>query len=330
MLVAALSLAGPHPGVAQVGLRDTSPHRVAFVRTPDGARLEVLDWGGRGEPLVLVPGLGSTAHVFDTLAPTLRDRFRVIAVTRRGFGASTRATGGYDTPTLADDILRAMDARGIRRAVLAGHSLGGAEVTWLAVHDPARVAGVALLESYCYGCPPPKGIPSPPSVKAEGPPLATDRDRASVQAWAVHKARIVGAALPPGEVLATVQVDRRGAIVPDARVTRAIAAVRRGATPSDLRHVTVPAVLVLGFPRTARDLIPWDDAPTRSQLASAAAWLPFVRWSKREWATRFMQLTARGTVVMVPGAPHHVFLSDPGRVAEALQALAARADGAPE
>ena len=47
---------------------DRSPHAVRFVDVDNNVKLEVLDWGGSGRPLVLLAGLGSTAHVFDTLA----------------------------------------------------------------------------------------------------------------------------------------------------------------------------------------------------------------------------------------------------------------------
>jgi hypothetical protein len=49
--------------------RDPSPHRVYFVTVDRDVRLEVLDWGGRGRPIVLLAGSGNTAHVFDDLAP---------------------------------------------------------------------------------------------------------------------------------------------------------------------------------------------------------------------------------------------------------------------
>jgi hypothetical protein len=50
------------PGCAQ---RDPSKHKVQFVTVANGVRLEVLDWGGSGRPVVLLAGLGTTAHVFD-------------------------------------------------------------------------------------------------------------------------------------------------------------------------------------------------------------------------------------------------------------------------
>ena len=50
---------------------DRSPHRVQFVDVDEGVRLEVLDWGGAGRPVVWLAGSGNTAHVFDNMAPKL-------------------------------------------------------------------------------------------------------------------------------------------------------------------------------------------------------------------------------------------------------------------
>ncbi len=66
-----------------------SPHTVQMVPVGEGVSLEVLDWGGTGRPLVLLAGLGDTAHVFDTFAPKLTGRYHVYGITRRGRGASS-------------------------------------------------------------------------------------------------------------------------------------------------------------------------------------------------------------------------------------------------
>jgi non-heme chloroperoxidase len=70
--------------------RDPSKHAVRFVEVEPGVKLEVLDWGGTGPPVVLLAGHGDTGHIFDDFAPALIDRFHVIAITRRGFGASSQ------------------------------------------------------------------------------------------------------------------------------------------------------------------------------------------------------------------------------------------------
>src|SRR5262249_3174872 len=68
--------------------RDPSPHKVGFVAVEKSVRLELLDWGGSGRPVVLLAGGGNTAHVFDEFAPKLAGAFHVYGLTRRGFGAS--------------------------------------------------------------------------------------------------------------------------------------------------------------------------------------------------------------------------------------------------
>ena len=94
-----------------------------------GVTLEVLDWGGSGPPLVLLAGSGNTAHVFDELAPKLLDCCHVYAVTRRGYGMSSRPPSGYDDQRLADDVFQAIEKERIVRPVLVGHSMAGGELT---------------------------------------------------------------------------------------------------------------------------------------------------------------------------------------------------------
>jgi non-heme chloroperoxidase len=85
----------------QSAWRDPSPHIVRFVSVEKQVKLEVLDWGGLGPPLVLLAGGGDTAHVFDDFAPRLTAANHVYGITRRGFGRSDYAT----TPANAADRL---------------------------------------------------------------------------------------------------------------------------------------------------------------------------------------------------------------------------------
>jgi pimeloyl-ACP methyl ester carboxylesterase len=71
-----------------------SPHRVRLVAVDENVQLEVLDWGGSGRPIVLLAGLGNTAHVFDEFATKLTSRGHIYGITRRGYGASTLAKAG--------------------------------------------------------------------------------------------------------------------------------------------------------------------------------------------------------------------------------------------
>jgi non-heme chloroperoxidase len=80
-------------------------HQTQFVSVGEGVQLEVLDFGGSGRPIVLLAGLGNTAHVFDDFAPKLTSVGHVFAVTRRGYGGSTRPESGYDVARLGEDVL---------------------------------------------------------------------------------------------------------------------------------------------------------------------------------------------------------------------------------
>lgn len=127
--------------------KDPSKHEVRFVEVAPGVKLEVLDWGGRGDAVILLAGHGDTAHIFDDFAPGLTDRFHVLAITRRGFGASSQPRGGYDLATLVRDIAQVIDTLQLRRVNLVGHSIAGDELTKFALTYPAKVNKVVYLDA---------------------------------------------------------------------------------------------------------------------------------------------------------------------------------------
>jgi pimeloyl-ACP methyl ester carboxylesterase len=135
---------------------DSSPHTIQFVVVDDNVKLEVLDWGGTGRPLVLLAGLGNTAHIFDKFAPKLTPTYHVYGVTRRGFGASSApvpSNDNYSADRLGDDVLAVLDALKLNRPVLAGHSIAGEELSSIGSRHPERVAGLIYLDggySYAY------------------------------------------------------------------------------------------------------------------------------------------------------------------------------------
>lgn len=137
-------------GQASPAWRDPAQHRVDLVTVDeagDGVRLEVLDWGGTGQPVVLLSGSGNTAHVFDDFASKLLDCCHVYGITRRGYGASSRPATGYDDQRLADDVLAVLDRKQIRKPVLIGHSMAGGEMTTLGRQHSDRLAGLVYLDA---------------------------------------------------------------------------------------------------------------------------------------------------------------------------------------
>jgi pimeloyl-ACP methyl ester carboxylesterase len=129
---------------------DPSPHTAQMVTIEKDVKLEVLDWGGTGRPLVLLTGLGDNAHVFDKFAPKLAATYHVYGITRRGFGSSSKpeaVTANYTATRLGDDVLAVIDSLHIARPVLAGHSLAGEELSYIGSQHPDKVAGVIYLDA---------------------------------------------------------------------------------------------------------------------------------------------------------------------------------------
>jgi pimeloyl-ACP methyl ester carboxylesterase len=102
--------------------------------------------GGDGPPLLLVHGWPEHWYAWRMLMPALAQDFEVIAVDQRGMGLSDKPEGGYDTGSLAGDLVALMDALGHQRFAVVGHDTGFAICYALAADHPDRVDRVALLE----------------------------------------------------------------------------------------------------------------------------------------------------------------------------------------
>jgi len=111
----------------------------------EGRRFSVLE-AGTGEPLVMLHGLGATKISFLPTVAALADRYRTIAVDLPGFGDSGKPLGApYDPAFFADSILSFLDALGLERVHLLGHSMGGRAALEVAFDHPERVAGLILV-----------------------------------------------------------------------------------------------------------------------------------------------------------------------------------------
>ncbi len=125
---------------------DKSPHKSSFVSV-NGINLHYLDWGGNGDVLLFLAGMGCNAHIFDDFAPKFTDSFHVIALTRRGHGESDHPETGYDVDTLTEDIRQFLDVLGIKRVILAGHSMANVELSHFSALYPERVLKLIFLDA---------------------------------------------------------------------------------------------------------------------------------------------------------------------------------------
>jgi len=111
-----------------------------------GERIHYTD-EGRGPALLMIHGLsGCGRNLTHSLAPALRERFRVITLDRPGSGYSTRARGAAaDLPAQAALVAQFIRALDLRQPLVLGHSLGGAVALSLALDHPQSVSGLILV-----------------------------------------------------------------------------------------------------------------------------------------------------------------------------------------
>lgn len=110
-----------------------------------GLRLQYLDFGGDGMALIFVHSESRDAFTYSEFAPHFSNTNRVFAVTRPGYGQSEDPGHGFDVPSQAGRLINFLDALGIQKAVFAGNSAPGSEMTYLAEHHAARVAALIYL-----------------------------------------------------------------------------------------------------------------------------------------------------------------------------------------
>ena len=132
----------------------TVPPTFRFIEVQPDVKLEVLDWGGSGRSVILLPGLGDTAHVFDSFAVKLTANFHVYGITPRGFGRSSAPPAepsNYSASRLGDDVAAVISTLKIKRPVLVGHSVAGEVLSAIGTHHPDTVSALIYIDAgYAY------------------------------------------------------------------------------------------------------------------------------------------------------------------------------------
>lgn len=111
----------------------------------NGVRLHYVT-GGRGEPLVLLPGWPQTWWEYRKVLPALAARYRVTVVDLRGMGGSGKPSSGYDKKTMARDVRELVRVLGHDRVNIAGHDVGAMIAFSFAVNHPEATKKLALLD----------------------------------------------------------------------------------------------------------------------------------------------------------------------------------------
>lgn len=102
---------------------------------------------GDGEPLVLIPGLGSDVTDYGRIIELLSAGYRVVALDNRGAGRSDKPDVPYSVEMMADDAAGLMTGLGVGPAFVVGHSMGGRIALSLALRRPELVRGLVLVST---------------------------------------------------------------------------------------------------------------------------------------------------------------------------------------
>ena len=299
-----------NPGVGDGSPRNDSgegkvsviDRRIKVSSSPE-VSLQVRDWQpprSTGPVFVFLPGLGANARSFDGLAPALAAKSRVIAISRRGYGLSDKplpvktATQYYEVDTLVADLKAVLDALGVRRAVLGGHSIAGNELTRFAGLYPERTQGLIYLDTtfdYTVGADsggedvPTNSLLEEPKPKPENgrslqAAIAFSR-RNSKNWWPVLEANLRDSL--------DIHADGSVSLNTPSEVNDAMETAAYSFSP-DYKAVRAPSLVVTALPADTRDMFPWLELPLDAKTQKDAS--DYVRMIRSAAITNSNQLVA--------------------------------------
>ena len=293
--------------------RDPANHKVGFVPISKDVQLHYLDFGGTGPSMLMIPGLGNTAHAFDDFATAFTDRFHVVAMTRRGFGESSHPSDGYDIKTLVDDIRTVIDRLHLGRAILVGHSIAGEEMTHLAGQYPDLVSKLVYLDAAYDRVAADSMIdevfPALPEVAPRPEPTAADTATPEAYVAFVHRTR--GVNIPESDIRTRYRFDGW-----NEEITVAYQSI--GTEHPPYKQVRAPALAIYAVPDTVTQLEPWQRADTE-HLAGQQDLIRGIESVERKLRSQFREEVALGSVVEIHGGHHWIFVSHRDEVINAMR-----------
>jgi non-heme chloroperoxidase len=302
--------------------KDPSPHAVRFVSVGDSVLLEVLDWGGSGRAVVLLAGGGDTAHVFDDFAPRLTTHNHVYGITRRGFGASGYADAENVGERLGEDVLAVIDALKLDRPILVGHSVAGAELSWMANRYPDRVAGVVYLEAgYSYAFDDGKGSSALDmmKLKAPQPPTPSAADLVSFEALQRYGERVNGFHLPEGELREERQTNSDGSVGNFRNPLGGAMLMKLLSVGQEYTRIPVPSLFVFANPHS---LGTWVESSADASVRSdAKAYYVTLRAMTERQEKSVESGVPTAHVITIRNGNHFVFLSNETECLRPVQAF---------
>lgn len=309
--------------------QDPAAHTIRMIAVAHDTVLEVLDWGGTGRPLVLLPGGGNTAHVFDNFAPGLTDSFHVYGVTPRGFGRSS-ALPDSDLTTSVNDLRIVLDSLRLPSVILVGHAIAGEEMTHFAVSYPDRCQALVYLDA-AYDRSGTKLSRELAQMPIVGRPAITARDSASVDAFEAYYTRTGGVRLPEAELRATMRFNAAGRYVTNnlsaPPVVRRIFFLLRHLPPPPYQSLKCPSLAIYPVPDSPSTSLPWYGLADSSGRAMIAQRFPLDRAVRSAAISQYRDEALSAHVLELHNANHYVFLSNRDEVLSAIRQFLATLSG---
>ena len=269
--------------------------------TVRGLRLGYRDWGGPGDPIVLLHGLASTRHIWDLVAPILSPGYRVVGLDQRGHGESDKPDCGYGFQSIVADLRGFIAAMGLDRPLVVGHSWGAGVALALAAAHPEVARGICLVDGGTLELKTRPDMTLERAREEMAPPdftgVTLDQMKARMSrfvSWATSEVR--SAMLKNFEVLEDATVRARLSRANHMRIIEAMWEQR----PSQLFPRVRCSVLLM--PARRRD----DPSPS--------AW----RLRRRESIAKAAALLPRSKTVWLEDSVHDVPLQRPALVAETI------------
>jgi non-heme chloroperoxidase len=300
-----------------------------LVDVGDGVKVEVLDWGGYGTPVLLLPGSGNTAHVFEDFAPKLIAccRVHVYGITRRGYGLSSKPERGYSTPDLAEDDWRVIQALKLQKLVIIGHSMAGSEMTFLAQQHSLDLAALVYLDANADAMDYPwsnaefRALTMKAMKDAPGPPKRTAADNSSIESYQAYQRRIGQAPFPAAEIRNMYVMNPDGSIGSNRTPPYVGKEIDAGTIPKDYRNVDIPVLALIAVPLLPAEKWKVHAAKTEEERHDSERADEILMQFIHRWEDNLKRADKLAAVVEIPGAHHYIFLNEEGMVLQHIQSF---------
>ena len=288
-----------------------------LVNVGDGVKVEVVDWGGSGRPLILLAGSGNSAHVYEDFALKLLDTCHVYGITRRGYGLSSKPERGYSVPELAEDVWRVIQSLHIAKPVVVGHSMAGSELSFLGQKHSPDLAALIYLDGnadpmdYPWSNVEYRTLTAKHAADAPAaPPTRTAADNASVEAYQAYQKRIGVFPFPAGEIRSVYAVNPDGSVGKYRTPAFVSPAIDNGSIRKDYTGITVPVLALLAVPRPMveqwKEKPPRDEEDRRDSERLNQIEMEFIH----RWESNLTHADPLAQIVELPGAHHYMFQNE--------------------